>query len=90
MFLSLFLCCLWNVESVKARSPDRATRGELYCIAESIQAGLFMFAVAAMFHPAAYQFYFFYLAGLSVAARAVCDTETGGEIGTDSRPSVRH
>ncbi len=90
LFLSLFFCCLRNVGLVKTRSPDRAARGELYCIAESVQASLLMFAVAAMFHPVAYQFYFFYLAGLAVAARTVCETETGGRIGSDSGPSVRH
>jgi len=90
LFLGLFFCCLRNVSLVKALSPDRTSRGELYSIAESIQTSLLTFAVAAMFHPVAYQFYFFYLAGLSVAARSVLETETGGEIGTDPGPSVRH
>jgi hypothetical protein len=33
---------------------------------------LLAFGVAAMFHPIAYQFYFFSVAGLAVALRSVC------------------
>jgi hypothetical protein len=35
------------------------------------------FAVEAVFHPVAYNFYFYYIAGLAVALRTVCDRETG-------------
>jgi len=89
LFLSLLITCLRKVRFVQARTRGGGPGG-LYFIAEGIQTSLTAFAVAAMFHPVGYQFYFFYMAGLAVAARAVCETETGGRIGTDSGPSVRH
>jgi hypothetical protein len=39
--------------------------------AGSVQAALVAFAVAAFFHPVAYQFYFFLVAGLAVAVQHV-------------------
>ncbi len=89
LFLSLLISCLRKVRFVQSRTRGSG-QGGLYCIAEGIQTSLTAFAVAAMFHPVGYQFYFFYVAGLAVAARAVCETEAGGRIGTDSGPSVRH
>jgi hypothetical protein len=40
-----------------------------------VQIALAAFAVAAFFHPIAYQFYFFCVAGLAVALRNACVTE---------------
>jgi hypothetical protein len=40
-----------------------------------VQVSLVAFAVAAMFHPIAYQFYFFSIAGLAVALRNACRAE---------------
>ena len=46
---------------------------DLFLLAEGIQVSLFAFAIAALFHPVAYHFYFYYIAGLALAARAACD-----------------
>jgi len=51
---------------------------DLFLLAEGIQVSLAVFAVAALFHPVAYHFYFYYMAGLALAARAACDAETQG------------
>jgi hypothetical protein len=40
-----------------------------------VQIALAAFAVAAFFHPIAYQFYFFCVAGLAVALRNACVAE---------------
>jgi len=40
-----------------------------------VQVSLVAFAVAAMFHPIAYQFYFFSIAGLAVALGNTCRAE---------------
>jgi len=40
-----------------------------------VQVSLVAFGVAAMFHPIAYQFYFFSIAGLAVALRNTCRVE---------------
>ena len=44
---------------------------ELFHLAEGIRISLMAFAVAALFHPVAYHFYFYYFAGLALAARAI-------------------
>jgi hypothetical protein len=43
----------------------------------AIQVSLVAFAVAALFHPSAYHFYFYYVAGLAVAARAIAEGQRG-------------
>lgn len=55
-----------------ARQAQHAAAGrmpQLFYLAESIRISLLAFAVAAFFHPAAYHFYFYYFAGLAIAAR---------------------
>jgi O-antigen ligase len=47
-------------------------------LAEGVEISLVGFAVAAVFQPVAYQFYFFYIAGLAVAARIVAAGEAAG------------
>ena len=47
-------------------------------LAEGVEISLVGFAVAAVFQPVAYQFYFFYIAGLAVAARTVAAAEAAG------------
>jgi putative inorganic carbon (HCO3(-)) transporter len=73
--LALFLCLL-GTSYAAARGAARraaATPGGagLSALAEGIEVSLVGFAVAAFFHPVAYQFYFFYVAGLAAAARAL-------------------
>jgi hypothetical protein len=41
-------------------------------LASGVTVSLVVFGVAAMFHPIAYQFYFFCVAGLAVALRNTC------------------
>jgi putative inorganic carbon (hco3(-)) transporter len=66
LFVLLLLGC-WR----SARAARRNARAELGLVAEGIEISLVGFAVAAFFHPAAYQFYFYYIAGLAVAAKVV-------------------
>jgi hypothetical protein len=58
---------------------------ELFCLAEGLQISLIAFAVAAPFYPAAYHFYFYYMAGLAVAVRSVYEQEAE----RDARASIR-
>ena len=48
---------------------------DLSVLASGVQIALVAFAVAAVFHPIAYQFYFFCVAGLAVALRNACVAE---------------
>jgi putative inorganic carbon (HCO3(-)) transporter len=71
LFLALMACCFSAArQAARPAGPDLASR-RLAAVGEGIQVSLIAFAVAAMFHPAGYQFYFFYLGGLALAARMV-------------------
>lgn len=76
----LVLFLLLFAESVKSTSVAQRESGgasggrELFYLAEGIQISLLAFAVSAFFHPVAYQFGFYYFAGLAVAARACAAT----------------
>jgi len=41
---------------------------------------LIAFAVSAFFYPVAYRFDFYYIAGLAVAAKNICDHEIEGAV----------
>jgi O-antigen ligase len=69
LFAWLHLLCFrsaWAVEKRARRDP--ALTG-LATLAAGVQVSLVAFLVAAMFHPIAYQFYFFSIAGLAVALK---------------------
>jgi O-antigen ligase len=71
LFLMLMVSCFRKVREV-----ERAARGvpalrELFHLASGIRVSLTAFAVAALFHPVGYEFYFYYLAGLAVGAHNI-------------------
>jgi O-antigen ligase len=75
--LVLFLClgasCLGAARSAMRAFASRPEQRGLFLLSEGILVSLIAFAVAAIFHPVGYQFYFFYLGGLAVAARACAE-----------------
>jgi len=70
LFVMLLLGCLRAAAGAR-RTAGAAGSGEPALLAEGLQASLIAFAVAAVFHPVAYHFYFYYIAGLALAARGV-------------------
>jgi O-antigen ligase len=72
--LALFVLLLWSCWK-SVRATRRVAGAELGQLAEGIEISLAGFAVAALFHPAAYEFYFYYIAGLAVATRTVAARE---------------
>jgi O-antigen ligase len=62
-----------QIRRLAAADPGLA---QLAVLAQGVQISLAAFAVAALFHPIAYQFYFFGLAGLAVALRNAYCAET--------------
>ena len=67
LFLALFWCCI-----SRARRAQRAAAGvpgleDLFHYGVAVEVSLVAFAVAGMFHPVGYHFYFFIIAGLAVA-----------------------
>ncbi len=56
------------------RAAAEAGHAGIAAIAEAVWVSLIAFAVAAVFYPAGYHFYFYYFAGLAVAAARVART----------------
>ncbi len=71
LFLCLYVHCL-RATAVVLRSQAGDSSGGLFHIAEGLRVSLIAFAIAALFHPVAYHFYFFYIAGLAIAAETIC------------------
>lgn len=77
MFAWLHLLCFRTARAVEKRAAGSPAHRDLALLAAGVQVSLAAFAVAAMFHPIAYQFYFFSIAGLAVALRTTWRAETG-------------
>jgi putative inorganic carbon (HCO3(-)) transporter len=73
--LCLFLWLFVSVFRV-ARRVRRQARDNVGAIAEGVQISLITFAIAGFFHPVAYQFYFFCIAGLALAVKNAARTAT--------------
>lgn len=77
LFLLLFVRCLRNTTLVQRRCGWTPAARELFSLAEGLQISLIAFAVAAPFHPVAYHFYFYYIAGLAVASTVMHKVDAG-------------
>jgi probable O-glycosylation ligase (exosortase A-associated) len=73
LFLMLLRGCLKSTGEVRRRFAGRPERQDLFYLSEGIWVSLIAFAVAALFHPVAYHFYFYYFAGLALAAKVIGD-----------------
>ena len=71
LFLLLFRECLKSTRVVPVRQAANDSIETLRYIAEGLKISLIAFAVAAFFHPVAYHFYFYYIAGLAVAIKSI-------------------
>jgi len=78
LFMWLLIASLRSARTVERRTMRRAGMRDLTIFAAGVQIALVAFAVAAFFHPIAYQFYFFCVAGLAVALERVSRSEPGG------------
>jgi probable O-glycosylation ligase (exosortase A-associated) len=67
LFLVLLTLCVRSTTLVQRESAGRPGGRELFCLAEGVQVSLLAFGVGGMFHPVAYHFYFYYMAGLAIA-----------------------
>lgn len=71
LFLLLFIGCMKSVTYIQRWAARVTALRDFFHIAEGIQVSLVAFAVAGPFHPVAYHFYFYYIAGLAVAVKAM-------------------
>jgi putative inorganic carbon (HCO3(-)) transporter len=86
LFILLVVACLKSARSVRKGAHRPGESEELPRLAEGIEVALVAFVVAAMFHPVAYHFYFYLIAGLAVATRAVHRAQTSVAV---PRPAER-
>ncbi|HEU4685896.1 MAG TPA: O-antigen ligase family protein [Nitrospira sp.] len=70
VFLGLLASCLNGAALVQHQAVSRP----LYALAQGLHVSLIAYATAAMFHPVSYHYYFYYIAGLAVAARSIAAT----------------
>lgn len=75
LFAWLHILCFRSAWAVERRARTDPALLNLAPLATGIQVSLVAFLVAAMFHPIAYQFYFFSIAGLAVALKNTCRAE---------------
>jgi len=76
LFAWLHLLCFRSAWAVERRTRKDPALHDVATLAAGVQVSLVSFLVAAMFHPIAYQFYFFSVAGLAVALKNTYRTET--------------
>src|SRR5262249_9219239 len=68
LFVALLGRC---IRSIALAQQETMGALDLFYLAEAVHVSLIAFAVAAMVHPVAYHFYFYYMAGLAIAIRQV-------------------
>lgn len=78
LFLLLLFQCLRVTGGVIDGRDDQPNSRQLVFIAEALRVSLLAFALSAMFYPVAYNFYFYYFAGLAIAAGRVARIEAEG------------
>jgi O-antigen ligase len=75
LFLLLLMSCIRTAARVRERCAGLPALRELSDLAEAIRIALVAFAIMAFFSPVAYNFYFYYLAGLAVPLPAIYAAE---------------
>jgi hypothetical protein len=75
LFLVLLGTCLQNARAVQRRAAGVPARRDVFYLAEGIWTSLIVFTLAAFFYPVAYQFHFYYIAGMAAALRTIDDAE---------------
>jgi O-antigen ligase len=88
LFGLLHLLCFRAARAVERRAAKDPALQHLAYLAAGIQISLAAFFVAAMFHPIAYQFYFFTIAGLAVALKNSCRSEASERRRPVAQPQI--
>jgi O-antigen ligase len=76
LFAWLHLLCYRTARAVEKRAAREPAHRDLTLLAAGVQVSLVAFFIAAMFHPIAYQFYFFSIGGLAVSLRNIWHAES--------------
>jgi O-antigen ligase len=83
--LLVYLMLLYRaIRSVGEAKRAWSARGsDLHYLAQGLEISLLGFAMAAMFYPVAYHFFFYILLGLAVAVKGLCRQEVLAEAGLE-------
>ena len=73
LFLTLLYLVFKAANSSTRQLAHKQEFRDLFLFAEALQVSLIVFAVSGFFYPVAYHFYFYYIAGLTLAMRSVTD-----------------
>ena len=71
LFLWLFYGVFKAVNSSRKRLADLPEKRDLFLLVEALETSLIVFAICGLFYPIAYDFFFYYIGGLALGARAV-------------------
>lgn len=71
LFVMLLVGALKCAKSAQLGCAEEPKAEDLFFLAEGLRVSLVAFAVSAFFHPVAYHFYFYFIAGLALAAKAI-------------------
>jgi len=72
LFVLLLIRCIRSAARSRRQATQDGAPPAVRRLAEGIEISLLAFAIAALFHPIGYHFYFYYFAGLAVALPSVC------------------
>jgi putative inorganic carbon (HCO3(-)) transporter len=73
LFLLLFYGVFRAATSSRKRLRNDPAHRDLFLLSEAVEISLIVFALCGPFYPVAYNFYFYYMAGMAVATRSVAD-----------------
>ena len=71
LFLLLFYGVLKGVRLSRKSLAALPGKRDLFLLVEALETSLIVFAIAGFFYPVAYHFFFYYIGGLALGARAV-------------------
>lgn len=71
LFLLLFYGVLKGVRSSRKVLAGLSVERDLFLLVEALETSLIVFAISGFFYPVAYHFFFYYIGGLALGARAV-------------------
>lgn len=74
LFLFLFFTVFRAARGSRLRAASVPALRDLFLLNEGVEVSLIVFAVVGLFHPVAYQFLFYYIAGLALGARSATNT----------------
>jgi len=80
LFLMLFYWVWRAARSARLRVSSIPALRNLFLLAEALEVSLIVFAVAGFFHPVAYHFYFYYIAGLALGGRVAINNAVDREL----------